>query len=218
MMFETFLFSKILKPIDATLVDSFARLIPDNVSYNKSTFVSRHRSFSTFEYKDGNYELNEGLKPLFNRRRPFHTSHGGSELASIDPALLGSGQVQALLLELSKCFPIERDSYAVGVNQIRVKTDDEHMGSPAPGLHQDGYEYSCHLAVHRENVSGGTSIISRSKDPADIVLEHNLVSGEFVFFNDIELYHTATPVTYRIGGMPAWRDMLIFDFIRYHAA
>src|SRR3712207_7993623 len=39
-----------------------------------------HRHFSTFEHKDGVYELNEELRPLFNSRRPFHKSYGGREL------------------------------------------------------------------------------------------------------------------------------------------
>jgi hypothetical protein len=217
MRFETFLFSKVLKPIDGTLAESFSRLASDNIAYNSSSFVSRYRHFSAFAHRDGTYQWNEEIRALFNSRRPFHTSHGESDLRSIDPALISSGQVQALLLDVSRCLPIDCERYAVGVNQIRVKADDDHMGSPAPSLHQDGYDYSCHLAVRRENASGGTSIISRSKSPADVVLEHTLESGEFIFFNDTKLYHTATPVTCRIGGMPAWRDMLIFDFLRYHA-
>jgi hypothetical protein len=213
MMFETFLFSKLLQPVDPTVAASFGDLAPDNIAYNKSSFVSRYRHFSAFAYAGGTYRLDAGLGPLFNRRRSYHTSHGESELWPIDPVLLGSGRVQDLLLQVARCLPIAPERYAVGVNQIRVRADDEHMGSPAPSLHQDGYAFSCHIAVRRENVSGGTSIISRSPRPVDVILEHALEPGEFIFFNDTRLYHTATPVTCRIGGVSAWRDMLILDFV-----
>jgi hypothetical protein len=211
---ESFLVGKLLDPVDPIIASSFADLAPDVIAYNRSSFVSRFRSFSAFRWDSARYVASGESEAHFNQRRAFHTDYNAAAPNPLSDRLIQSGAMAELLAEVTRGLPIERSTFHVGVNQIRVVADDDHMGSPAPGLHQDGYDYSCHLNVTRRNVSGGTSLISKSRAPEDLVLEHNLQPGEFVFFNDRAMFHTASPVCRKIGGHLAWRDMLIFDFVR----
>ena len=56
--------------------------------------------------------------------------------------------------------------------------------------------------------------VKTSKLPQDIILERELESGEFIFFNDRKVFHTATPVACKIGGYETYRDMVIIDFVK----
>ena len=84
---------------------------------------------------------------------------------------------------------------------------------PAPSLHQDGYEYSLHLNVSRKNIQGGESILSPSSHEEDIFCRKILSEGEYIFFDDKMLHHTATAIKSEIGEY-GYRDMIIFDFIK----
>jgi hypothetical protein len=215
MIFDSFLFSKLIDGFSQVLLQSFDRLRPDTIAYNKTGGATRYRSFGAFRHAESQFVPADELLPHFNTQKDYHTSHARPN--PLDDEVVASNAMQLLLDEVAPCLPISVDSYAIGVNQIRVVADDERMGSPAPGLHQDGYDFSCHIAVGRRNVAGGISIVAKSPRADDVVIEQCLNPGEFLFFNDRALYHTATPVTCRIGGTPAARDMLIVDFIRLAA-
>ena len=131
-----------------------------------------------------------------------------------DEELESSMAIEEMLAEMVSTMPIREPSdFMFGVNLVRVIANDTNLGSPAPGLHQDGYAFSLHLNVSRENVSGGASIIATGPDVEDIVVEHELTPGEFVVFNDKKMFHTATPVAPRICGKPKWRDVAIIDVV-----
>jgi hypothetical protein len=213
MQLESFVISKLLKPIDPRIEASFAPLSPDVIAYNRSDFVSRYRNFTAFRWSGQEYVPSGESDERFNQRRAFHVQYQSSRPLPIDSTLIEAGVIQALLVEVTNALPVTRGDYDIGVNQIRVVANDDYMGSPAPSLHQDGYDYSCHLNISQHNVSGGTSLIGTSKAAQDLVLEYTLQPGEFVFFNDRTMYHTATPVCCKIGGEPTWRDMVILDFV-----
>jgi hypothetical protein len=215
MIFDSFLFSKLTDALSQALLQSFDRLRPDTIAYNKTGATTRYRSFGAFRRTESKFIPANDLLTRFNTPKDYHTAHARPN--PLDDELVASNAMQLLLDQIAPCLPIPLDSYAVGINQIRVVADDERMGSPAPGLHQDGYDFSCHLAIARRNVAGGISIVAKSPRPDDVVIEQCLNPGEFLFFNDRALYHTATPVTCRIGGTPAARDMLIVDFVRLAA-
>jgi hypothetical protein len=213
-MFDSFFLSKLTAALPEELAASFEGLAPDTISYNRASGGSRRRHFGAFKYGDGWFSRCPSLSDCFNGQRDFHLEYEERQPQGLSASLVDGGIVMTLLDQIAPALPIPLEAYAIGVNQIRVTADDDNMGSPAPGLHQDGYDFSCHLAVGRRNVSGGTSIISLSKKPDDVVFEHNLHPGEFIFFNDRAVFHTATPVTCRIGGFMAARDMIIIDFVR----
>jgi len=209
--FNSFLLSKIISPLPGPLVSSFERLQPDSIEYRNTTFQSRYRCFSSYRIDGENVIRDDSLRPLFNGQRKFHTTYQNT-VPSPDKELIASGANEELLAHLLPAFPLRNpENYAFGINQVRVIADDIHLGSPAPGLHQDGYAYSCHCNISRENVSGGASLLSKTSNPTDIFIEHILQPNEFVFFDDRKLFHTATPITQRLIGEPTWRDMIIID-------
>ncbi len=211
-MFKTYITSKIFSDISHDLTQSFNALTIDTVNYNNTGFQSRSRHFSAFSFENGKHKLNVAYTDNFNKKQAFHTKYLPTGLAPIDSHLVE--EITDILNEVAGTLPIDSEDYIIGVNQIRVIANSENMGMPAPSLHQDGYEFSCHINVSRENVSGGDSILSLSKDPKDVFLEHTLQPNEYLFFNDKELYHTATPITPKIGGYETHRDMLILDYVR----
>jgi hypothetical protein len=208
-----FIMGRLLDPLPSAVTNGFASLPGDVIGYTGSGSSTRRRAFSPFVFERGEFRHSPALARRFNRRRPFHTEFGDAQPAPIGDSLLADQVPQTLLGKVAPSIPIAVERYAVGFNMIRVVADDDRMGSPAPGLHQDGYEFSCHIAITRSNAAGGTSILATAKQPEAVILEYTLQDREFVFFNDTRLYHTATPVTCRIGGIPAHRDMVILDFV-----
>ena len=211
--FGSFLLGKLLDNVPAALRAAFGQLKPDSVEYRETKFQSRHRCFSSYRISDDQVGHDPSLATLFNGVRTFHKAH---ENSAPEPAaeIVNSTAIEEFLANLIPAMPIRDPSrFAIGVNLVRVIANEVNMGSPAPGLHQDGYDYSCHANVSRQNVSGGCSILACSADPADIVFEHTLQPNEFVFFNDAKLFHTATPITQRIAGEATWRDMIIVDLV-----
>ena len=211
--FGSFLLGKFLEGIPATLKNAFSQLKPDPIEYRETNFQSRHRSFSSYRISDDEVANDPDLATLFNGARTFHKVYGEA-VPEPDAEVVGSAAIEAFLANLIPAMPLRDPSrFAIGVNLVRVIANEVNMGSPAPGLHQDGYDFSCHVNISRRNVSGGCSILACSAEPADIVFEHTLQPNEFVFFNDVKLFHTATPITQRIVGEPTWRDMIIVDLV-----
>lgn len=211
---DSFVLGRRLSPFPEALTTSFARLEPDTIDYRETGFRSRLRCFSAYHIVDDVVVRDDTLVPFFNGKRDFHTRFSNTCVPQPDDALTRSGAIEAFLAALLPAMPLRGPAaYVYGVNQIRVVATDTHMGSPAPGLHQDGYAFSCHVNISRENVSGGASLLATGPDAEDIVVEYPLTPGEFVFFNDRIMFHTATPITPRVAGHETWRDMIIVDVL-----
>lgn len=211
---EGYLLGKMIDGFNQDLTDLFPNLEHDTIDYRDSGFKSRRRCFSTYSVENKNVVRNENLAGLFNHPKEFHKIQDENPIPQLESVTFNETIVETFIEELLPSLPIrDIENYVIGVNMIRVIADDQHMGSPAPGLHQDGYDYSCHLNVCRENVCGGSSLLATSQDSSSIVIDHPLDSGEFVFFNDRKMFHTATPVVPRIAGSACYRDMIIFDFV-----
>jgi len=214
--FKSFLMGKILEDMPSGLISGFDRLTPDSIDYRDTEFQSRHRCFSCYCLKDSTVRLAPELDPLFNGDRDFHIKKTtANRVPSPSAELVESGAIETFIADLVPAMPLrDIEAFAIGVNLVRVIANDTNMGSPAPGLHQDGYDFSCHVNVSRQNVSGGASLLATSAQSSDVVLEHALQPKEFVFFNDRKMFHTATPITQRIAGEDTWRDMVIVDLVR----
>jgi hypothetical protein len=214
--FSTFIRGKLPAELIAELRPHFDDLEPDVIDYKRTGFQSRSRRFGAFSFNGDRFEHEPSLRDHFNQIRQFHTTYSGCQPAGLTQSSLSTPAYNALLQAVLACSPIKRGpDYMFGINLVRVRANDDQMGAPAPGLHQDGYDFSCHINVARENVSGGTSILAMAPRPEAVVVECDLTPGEFVFFNDRTMYHTASPVTPRCGGHPTWRDMIIVDLLAY---
>lgn len=212
---ESYLIGNLIDGISSDLSSVFPRLESDAIDYRDSGFRSRRRCFSSYAVYETGVRLDDDIKPLFNQSKEFHKVAEEKPIPTLESAKCDAAVVETFLNQLLPYLPIPNiENYAIGVNLIRVLANDENMGSPAPGLHQDGYDFSCHMNVSRENVCGGTSLIATDQDSESIVVEHPLQPGEFVFFNDRTMYHTATPVVPRIAGKECHRDMIIVDIVK----
>lgn len=215
--FNSFIFSKCLSGISVDFAEHFETLKPDVIDYKGNSFQSRYRGFATYRVEGGDLVPVPEDKHYFNHKRDYHTRFEGSPVSVIENEVQTHSATRELLVSLLRTLPIPGlEKFAIGFNMIRVRASDSHMGTPAPGLHQDGYDFSCHLNVARKNVSGGASIISQTKKEEDVILDRELQPGEYVFFNDRSLYHTASPVAPRLGGYETYRDMVIIDFVMKH--
>jgi hypothetical protein len=214
--FSTYIHGKLPAELVADLKPHFDDLEPDVIDYKRNGYQSRSRRFGAFSCNGEQFEHDPTLLQHFNQVRKFHTHYTGCQPAGLTERSLATGVYNALLQAVLATSPIKRGGdYMFGINLVRVRADDDHMGAPAPGLHQDGYDFSCHINVTRQNVSGGTSILATAPRPDAVVVECDLTPGEFVFFNDRTMYHTASPVTPRCGGHETWRDMIIVDLLAY---
>jgi hypothetical protein len=214
--FNTYIRGRLPAELVRDLKTHFEDLEPDVIDYKRNGFQSRSRRFGAFAFDGGDFRHDPSSRRHFNKPKCFHARYDECQPAHLTEGSLVTGVYGALLQAVLATSPIKRgNDYLFGVNLVRVRADDEHMGAPAPGLHQDGYDYSCHINVSRENVSGGTSILAVAPSPDTVVVECNLTPGEFVFFNDRTMYHTASPVTPRCGGHRTWRDMVIVDVLSH---
>lgn len=213
MPFNTFVKSRLLEALDPTIIDSFEKLTGDHVKYIKSDFQSRFRHFSSFVFRDDEISLDTTYSSIFSGPRRFQTSFNSQHVV---PALSGNiipAMIKCLRL-IMNVSPVKFDApVAIGVHQIRVIADKANVGDNAPGLHQDGYDYSCDLNFRRDNVLGAETILSTSSSETDLFFEEPLFPGEFVFFDDRNLHHTARKVKVVDDKKPAIRDMAIIDFV-----
>ncbi len=214
--FNTDIRGKLPVELVGDLQPHFDDLEPDVIDYKRTGFRSRLRRFGAFALTGERFEHSPALQEHFNRPKKFHSQYQACQPAPLRPGVVASGICDALLQAVLATSPIKRgEDFMFGINLVRVCADDDHMGAPAPGLHQDGYDYSCHINVARQNVSGGTSILALAPTPEAVVVDCDLMPGELIFFNDRTMYHTASPVTPRCGGHPTWRDMIIVDLLAY---
>ncbi|PZU68652.1 2OG-Fe dioxygenase family protein [Sphingobium sp.] len=214
MQFSGYILGKLPSAITSDLAALFTLLPPDIIDYKSNGFQSRFRCFGAFRGDGEGFAPDINVRDRFNHKKKFHTDNRDRHPAPLPQEALQEGLIERLLKTIFSGSPLKSHrGYLYGVNLIRVTANDDFMGAPAPGLHQDGYDYSCHINIARNNVSGGASIIAETSSPETTVLDHELQPGEYVFFNDRTLHHTATPVTPRYGGHPTWRDMIIIDFI-----
>lgn len=214
MNFTSYILGRIPSTLVKDLAAAFDHLPADVIDYKRNGFLSRFRSFGSFSWVDEQFQPDAGVLELFNKKKDFHTANLGQP-AALQEQTLASDVLPRLLTTIVAHSPLkDAADYAFGVNLIRVRANDDFMGAPAPGLHQDGYDFSCHLNIARQNVSGGASIIAQTRAPETTILECELKPGDFIFFNDQQLFHTASPVAPRCAGYETFRDMIIIDIVQ----
>ncbi len=102
--------------------------------------------------------------------------------------------------------------WQVDVHMIYVVATPDGEGHPTPeGIHRDGAEYvTVHLAA-LENAEGGVvTIYDDHKQPIESFQLANLMDS--YLFEDLYLWHGATPIHPLDGVSPAKRGILTFDY------
>lgn len=212
-MSEPFVFHRLSHLFSSRFLASFDRLEADPVDYRLTDVCSRFRRFGAFRASGGRVIYDAALETFFNHMRPFHARFDARSVAPLLRESLDGGEFEGIVRAVSSNPILGGASFAVGVNQVRVVATPEAPGSTAPGLHQDGYDFSCHVAVSRRDVSGGVSVLSRSPLPQNAFFERCMEPGEFLLFDDRRLYHTATAILPAPHASRASRDMVILDFV-----
>ncbi len=102
--------------------------------------------------------------------------------------------------------------FEVGVHQIRITSDDDHMGKPAPeGIHRDGFDFVAIALMDRRNTNGGITLLVEPDRLDDVLFEETLRPGEILLFDDRLVAHYTTPITPRYPGQ-ASRDVFVLTF------
>ncbi len=98
----------------------------------------------------------------------------------------------------------------------RVTTDDARTGETSrEGWHTDGAIVLGILVINRTNVTGGTSMLSYSRDGSNPVFAQTLMPGELLLIDDRKLWHFSTSIKQLRPGAKASRDVLLLTYPSY---
>lgn len=133
--------------------------------------------------------------PFVQRRE--HNSLLGEvirEYAELDDYLTAVADFREIIRDfLEQCAPLP-DGSEVGIHQIRVISERDLVGRPAPeGVHVDGFDYVGIFCVARHNISGGETCLYEAKE-GEPVYRALLEPGDLLVFDDRSLYHYTTPI------------------------
>ena len=164
---NSYMIGKKLSPFQSDLSAAFFRLEGDTIEYRATDFRSRFRCFSAYKIQDSGIVRDDDQLSKFNLTKDFHTQLSNNEVRQPDERLVESKAIEALLAEMVSSMPVRRQQdYAFGVNLVRVIASDTHIGSPAPSLHQDGYNPFKRTARHITYSNGWLQIsLSRKNNP-----------------------------------------------------
>ena len=79
------------------------------------------------------------------------------------------------------------------------------------GIHKDGSQFLSVLVINRENVSGGTSLLSFDKQGRQEILSGDLAPGEILHIRDDQIYHSVSGVTPFDVSLPFERFIIIIN-------
>jgi hypothetical protein len=200
--------------IQDELRDSFNYLSPDILCYGEDTLVqdvTRFRHFSNLSYQNHQF-IESSIPPVtFNQHKSFHAEHVDALPAAVNPLALSS--LQQIVGTILQEHTFAKQRYHIGFNQIRMLAKADKLSYVAPTYHQDGYDFSLHICVTRDNVIGGISKLARDAKSLNPVNEITLQNNEYILFDDKNYYHTATPIQCATNSGVAYRDMVIVDII-----
>ncbi|MEU3890625.1 2OG-Fe dioxygenase family protein [Streptomyces sp. NPDC029041] len=108
---------------------------------------------------------------------------------------------------------VDAEEFRIGCHQIRITAAGERPGLPAPeGFHQDGFDYVAVTCVATENVSGGISLVRENTPDGEHLVERTMPAGETLFLADREVQHYVSPITPKVPGLAAHRDVFVITF------
>ncbi len=97
------------------------------------------------------------------------------------------------------------------VHQFRIEEKKGIQGNPTPeGIHKDGHTFISMHMISRHNIEGRASYIydENRKKIKEIVLKGNL---ESILLDDMEMYHSASPISSR-NDEEGFRNLMVIDY------
>ncbi len=130
------------------------------------------------------------------------------EYPEIEDGLIQQPDFEKIILEFYEFCRLCSRFNEIAVHQIRTITSKSNVGEPAPeGVHQDGVDLVGIFCVNRENITGGITKLSQSKNGSP-VLEKILNPGEFLVFTDSQFWHYTSAIT-AISAERGVRDVFV---------
>lgn len=114
------------------------------------------------------------------------------------------------ILGITLSIQPEIQTINISCHQVRLLSFPDLDSDNAPeGIHKDGADYIVSaLILNRHNIVDGISNIYNSKQ--ELLEQHQLQLGEFIFQEDRELWHDITPIKSKKPFI-GYRDILGFD-------
>ncbi len=130
------------------------------------------------------------------------------EYPEIEDELVQQEDFKKIILEFYEFCKLCSKFNEIAVHQIRTITSAENIGEPAPeGVHQDGVDLVGIFCVNRENIAGGITKLSQSKNGSP-VLAKILNPGELLVFTDGQFWHYTSSITAKSAGTGV-RDVFV---------
>ena len=133
------------------------------------------------------------------------------EYPELEDGLLELDAFQEMVLTFFDFCRLCSNSTEIGVHQIRIIADPQHVGNPAPeGIHRDGVDLIGIVCIQREQLEGGETHLYQTKD-GEPIFTKILNPGELLAFDDREFFHYTTPIN-AISMENGVRDVFVLTF------
>ncbi|SIO95801.1 2OG-Fe dioxygenase family protein [Vibrio spartinae] len=178
--------------------------------YLKENYVYRYRAYSVGKYNTKKVTWDDTGK--FFQSKDLNSYAGGLAREFVPLSDESKEHINKVIDVVVDNKNIPKENYSIGCHQIRIVAQEGAIGYPAPeGFHQDGFDYLAIYCVSLDNVNGATSLISPLEDESTIY-EHALLPGEIMVVNDRLVKHFVTPITTKLPGLEAKRDVFVITF------
>lgn len=168
----------------------------------------RHRAFAVGDILQGEISVSPHSE-VFHQSKKLNKYQGGIDR---NFPLIETGIAEKVAREviMPYIYPkLPMHDYHFGIHQIRIYTNDEVTGKPAPeGVHQDGFDYVTVVCVDMQNVTGGNSLLVDINNHQHIHVNQALREGEMFLFNDRKYAHYASPIVPLLPGS-GYRDVFV---------
>jgi hypothetical protein len=170
---------------------------------NHSDGGYRARRYSRIDF----YGLNTG-KTDFIQSSDYNKHQGDVErnFEAVDDDVLGSKIFRDLYGRFREASDLFFED--VDVHQMRIFTEIETVPVSPEGIHQDGYHTVGIFGVNRHNIEGGEALVFMDRDGPPI-FSRRLETGEFIIFDDENLWHSAKPIRTIDKEKPGYMDAFI---------
>jgi hypothetical protein len=201
--------------ISDAMIESYAELPIDQFLKDGDTF--RYRAFGRAAIKGDQIDWLDDLS-FFQAKKINHYAGGFTRQATpLGPA--AREFTERLVRDPRTRELLNAEEFEINCHQIRIVATDDEVGLPVPeGFHRDGYDLVSATCIATGNMSGGISLVREARvdgvesDEGDMIFERVMAPGETLYFADEHVVHYVTPITPKVPGLPAYRDVVVTTY------
>ncbi|MEM5547575.1 2OG-Fe dioxygenase family protein [Pseudoalteromonas fuliginea] len=123
-------------------------------------------------------------------------------------------KVLSLLSSVYDSAEGKKQDWSIRLHPYRIKTTEAELGHPAPeGLHRDGVTYIASMMVCKNNIIGGSTLLTNNYKEAltSVTLNETL---DIIMADDEKTMHQVSPIKPATRYKEAYRDVLVIAFTR----